>query len=605
MLLIAFIDLWGLWSSNNVAYSCSSEATCTSAVRLAKAHVEENPSASSGMKRLATTLEANSERDFHKVALDMKLALPIPVSSCKVGGKPFDCLRMSDWLRYILKFNLWHMFSGLSSPNHDHCESTWKQCWENFACVYPKHEIFSIVAKDDLSRTAAFYLHGDEGRSRKKLPLMVLSLHSCLGKGVRAGGDKKRKANGDMRLNFLGNTLVTRFLLSVLPREVYGDDNSLDDMLQFLASDLQELLTSGLRGPQNKTFRICVINTMGDWPFLVKAGGLTRTFSHIPKTETPHQFGRGICHLCEADKSVIWEDFQQEPPIWEPTYGVSTPWDELPVLLKNLSHDHSDEPAFFQPDLFHSWHLGCGKEFLGSAVVLLVEQCFPGNTVDDRMDSASEHFQLWCRANKMKPYIDRYKLSRNSLGWGTARTFPKGSWSKGGTTTILMKWFIQTCAEFSVRIPSGSMLSQAVVAARSIDSFLSQLYKGNFWIDSRTALTISDACADFLRLYGLLARRAFDETKSLWSITPKFHFLHHLQWQMKSHALKGHACINVLATSTQMDEDFVGKASRTSRRVTPRSPQLAVRRTIQRHLTASYARYVEAKLLEKGQGGNG
>lgn len=179
--------------------------------------MEENPSASSGMKRLSTTLEANSERDFHKVALDMKLALPIPVSSCNVGGQPFDCLRMSDWLGYILKFNLWHMFSGLSSPNHDHCEATWKQFWEKFARLYPKHEIFSIVAKDDLSRTAAFYFHGDEGRSRKKLPLMVLSLHSCLGKGVRAGGDKKRKANGDMKLNFLGNTLVTRFLLSVLP----------------------------------------------------------------------------------------------------------------------------------------------------------------------------------------------------------------------------------------------------------------------------------------------------------------------------------------------------------------------------------------------------
>lgn len=250
-------------------------------------------------------------------------------------------------------------------------------------------------------------------------------------------------------------------------------------------------------------------------------------------------------------------------------------------------------------------HLGCGKEFLGSAVVLLVEQCFPGNTVDDRMDSASQHFQTWCKTNKKKPYIDRYKLSRNSLGWGTARTFPKGSWSKGGTTTILMKWFIQTCAEMSGRIPSGSMLSHAVVAARSIDSFLSQLYKENFWIDSRTALTISNAGADFLRLYGLLARRAFDETKSLWSITPKFHFLHHLCWQMKSHALKGHACINILATSTQMDEDFVGCASRTSRRVTPRSPQLAVKRTIQRYLTASYARYVEAKLLEKGQGANG
>lgn len=138
---------------------------------------------------------------------------------------------------------------------------------------------------------------------------MVLSIQPCLGHGT-----SKRKADESMPgVNFLGKSLITRFLFSVMLTRVYSGkqkkNKPLYRMLEHLAIDLNNTFRDGIRckvGGEDKTLYLVPLAMKGDWPALVKCGELKR--HHLRDVSTKSS-GAGICHLClGGQESHEWHD---------------------------------------------------------------------------------------------------------------------------------------------------------------------------------------------------------------------------------------------------------------------------------------------------------
>lgn len=89
---------------------------------------------------------------------------------------------------------------------------------------------------------------------------------------------------------------------------------------------------------------------------------------------------------------------------------------------------------------------------------------------------------------------------------------------------------------------------------------------------------------------------SWKEGKALFMMRPNFHRLHHILIDMrtKSNTENIQYIISPLTTSTQADEDYIGRPSRVSRKVSVRR---VVSRMIERSLIAIRAAYSKAGLL--------
>ena len=534
----------------------------------------------------------NAERDVHK--LSCKFGLTLPVQICQLEllfGEKIPVLPLSSWAQFLMSKHLWFSLSGLEMPDLERAQAQWSLFWDNFRNIRPNHHVFCKTV-EELSRTAAIIIHGDEGRSKKKTAILIISAHSALGRGTSLQGSSA-KEYAHQSLNALGNTLCTRWLLAALPRHMYDDERSpnLQMLLQALVEDLNSLFEQGFKGLDGMTYYFATIHVIGDWPWLQKAFDFQRSFSNISKHATANTVSRGICHVCLADQpNVPFEDFDSEEPKWRSTCNLTWPFASLPALYQ-LPYDPDDWMSLPGQDLFHGWHLGAGKVFLASSLVLLSEQ-YPGKSIDARFSSMAKEFFEWCAETGEHPYIR--KLTREMLSWTSSTDYPTGTWSKGSTTLCLLRWFLHACKQRSNTIPTESILRPCYTAAQNINKFLSKLYRQQVWIPSDQGLIIAAHGLKFLKYNGICAKAAHAANRSLFLYMPNLHRLHHIVFDLKDQSSRSHQALSPLLFCCQVEEDYIGKPSRVSRRC---SPQQLMLRTIQRSLEASYNHYVEAGLL--------
>lgn len=197
------------------------------AIRTAKAIGEEVPEAlNSSVGALAKISENNSERDVRSVAGKFGLAIRAEISSLKVGKRTIPYIKFSSWVKFLLSLNLWHHLAGLDSPDTAKTEAIWSRFWQRYHQFKPGHAAFQRPGHD-FSRTCGLFLHGDEGRGAKKSAILMLSVHSALGYGISTSSPDAKL--DEMGLNYLKPTWITRFLLGVLPKGFYSQDESGDE----------------------------------------------------------------------------------------------------------------------------------------------------------------------------------------------------------------------------------------------------------------------------------------------------------------------------------------------------------------------------------------
>ena len=110
------------------------------------------------------------------------------------------------------------MMAGCCLHDYEGARRKWEQFWTTYKEIHPGFSLFDDDSVD-LSRCAAFFIHGDEGRTLKKGGMLVTSLQSALGRGydekrVRRPGEGGRD---DLQVNFAGHSFTTRFILSAIP----------------------------------------------------------------------------------------------------------------------------------------------------------------------------------------------------------------------------------------------------------------------------------------------------------------------------------------------------------------------------------------------------
>ena len=101
-----------------------------------------------------------------------------------------------------------------------------------------------------------------------------------------------------------------------------------------------------------------------------------------------------------------------------------------------------------------------------------------------------------------------------------------------------------------------------------------------FFMSSDDCLYVLQAGHAFLKGYQTLATLCYDRQLCLYKFRPKIHYLNHIFLLVKDQWEATGTAVNPVAEATFMSEDFVGHASRLSRRVNPRA---VAKKTLQRY----------------------
>ena len=92
------------------------------------------------------------------------------------------------------------------------------------------------------------------------------------------------------------------------------------------------------------------------------------------------------------------------------------PWEREAAFTRLLLKDSAPNGAarFHKPDLWHTFHLGVGKSWVASSLLLL-SIVFAGNSIDARFDKMNQEFLSWARAEKEYKFISKVD---KFLWWG-------------------------------------------------------------------------------------------------------------------------------------------------------------------------------------------
>ena len=584
------------------------EASCRTAIRTARNVIEDvgpdQARCSGGLEALAKCSLNHSEQATRTLfAKKLKLSLPIPFSTVSVSTDSrvrkseasevsileLQTLSLQSWVTFLLRSNTWHILAGLVRPDAERSEKIWKAWWDKFRFIEPNHPVYKMAAAGqiDLGRTAAVVLHGDEGRDRRRAPFMVLSYHSVLGRGTNYGLETQkttgvRKPYLKQKLNMKGHSYTTRFITAVLPRHLYlEDDRSFEALLEKPYDDAAFMMNTGIEHA-GKQYWVALIRTVGDWPFLAKSGHLDRSYANTVKRVG--QIAKPICHLCEAGTDrIVFEEIATRHPTWERTVNASSPFKSLPAAAR-VPHSPGRLAAHFAFDIFHTFHLGVGKHLMGS-VIALFTNLETGN-IEVRLEKVTAKYLSWCKANKKSAMLT--KITKDLISWHATTDYPKGSWFKAAITTNMLEWAETYDAQ------GGPLLDKALSAVKVANQFFRLLYAEDAWLSVERSNEAGQLASQFLRRYEQCAHLAHAQGKALFTLQPKLHPFHHFTIDLLRAADGRYEALNPLIFSTQMSEDLVGRPSRLSRRVAPRS---VVKRTLERYLQSAYAEWIKSGLL--------
>ena len=125
-----------------------------------------------------------------------------------------------------------------------------------------------------------------------------------------------------------------------------------------------------------------------------------------------------------------------------------TPFHTLPPLLQGVPLNRDWKTKFFNFDIWHIFHLGIAKGWIGSSLVVIIESDIPvlsgQRSVEAKFGQLTDMYKHFCRSNKLAMWVS--ELSRESLSWPQSSANPLGAWNKGSASTTLMLflgWFAQ------------------------------------------------------------------------------------------------------------------------------------------------------------------
>ena len=244
-----------------------------------------------------------------------------------------------------------------------HDETDFADFWRRFQTVQPQHPVFTQHRKR-LGRVIPIWAHADEGTSQKKRAIMILQWQPLLGYGTSRGGKG---------LNYVGASVTTRFLYSVMAGRLYNSKlaakkKRLKTLVSCFARDVGSCFDTPIQAVEEgevKQVFLCMLGLKGDWPALTKLGQLTR--HHLRHTWV-NMDGHGICHMCNGGRlGHEWHNVSYDNMV-RMKENVPPPWARPPDLISLIPHSPAHEPDFFKVDIFHNLHKGLLADAAANAV---------------------------------------------------------------------------------------------------------------------------------------------------------------------------------------------------------------------------------------------
>lgn len=140
------------------------------------------------------------------------------------------------------------------------------------------------------------------------------------------------------------------------------------------------------------------------------------------------------------------------------------------------------------------------------------------------------------------------------------------------------------------------------IGTSSMNTAISALYHEGLFIRWPRAMKIAKLWLLFLQKYTQATRIVFARGRNRFAVVPKLHMLHHgalalLRQSQRAEEDNTVWTLNPLGESVQMEEDWIGRPSRLSRRVAPRKLHYRVR---QRMLISAMDFLKKADLDQRG-----
>ena len=555
----------------------------------------QTQAAATGVLKWANCHVTNSERDVHRTMKKQGTSLDIKIGDIICDGESLPWISPETWLRFLVDKGLWPTLAGCAKHDWAGAESNWSRFWVDFEKVYPSFGLFNVPDSEwEPGKTAAFCIHGDEGRTLKRQGLLVTSLQSVLGRGYAEKRVPRAAANGPtpLQVNFQGHSFTTRYLLSAIPKTAYENSPEVfHSHLDHVAKSCRKLFEIGyLDRARNERFRIVVVSVKGDAPYLAKAAHFYRSYNTTAKRGEERGPPKGCCPYCLAGTRLCpAEDIQTKKPKWLTTIGVKLPWAREPSLVRNLFHDRSDPSSFFKSDVWHVVHLGIGKSWVASVIQLLLPQ-IPCSNLEEKWAWLTSEYHGWCKRNSKQAHVSR--ISPYLMSYGDS-SGAMGAWHKGALTCNFLQWLVELIG----RVPGddAGLLVQCRVASYRLNTFFSTLYRANAFLTEHESLFVAEQGLEFLRCYGQMAEHSFRASRQwCFPLYPKLHIYHHICLELLFLGTTVKIAVNPTMWGCQMDEDTIGKASRLSRRVNVR---MVARRTLDRYLAGALAAFNKLGLL--------
>lgn len=113
---------------------------------------------------------------------------------------------------------------------------------------------------------------------------------------------------------------------------------------------------------------------------------------------------------------------------------IEEPWFRESVLTKKLFCDTSPngKARFHKFDLWHNFHLGVGKHWIGGGLLLLQGKIH-GNNIEERFSILSRAYREFCKRKKIPHIIS--KVDQHLCG--ITMPEPAGTWNKAAVTSNL------------------------------------------------------------------------------------------------------------------------------------------------------------------------
>ena len=362
----------------------------------------------------------------------------------------------------------------------------------------------------------------------------------------------------------------------VPPPSFYHTSHVVQDLLFEITKSFKKLFTEGIL-VENKRYYCALVGIKGDLDFHKKCMDLQRCYANVGTRND-----KELCHLCGAGSSAIpFEDFS-ESPLWVQSQFKERPWStEDPPFLSEIPFDSTAPEKVLQLDVFHVHKLGVARDVVGGVLILLLRLGFfdcPGDSrnIDERFKRAHSHFALWCLATSSTPGLRSFTKAFFNM-----KSLVSAPWasSKGSDAKLLLKWLrhvLRINLEAPVVEGHKALLKKML---QVVDASLKLLlfHSHGLWVERACAQAMYVHMLTALRGYTVLGRESIRLRVRCFILKPKHHSLHHIAMRLRAQLELGATLIlSPQCFGCEMNEDFLGRISRLSRRVSFRLVDLRV-----------------------------